>query len=512
MPPEPEKPDIEEQKSVSLPEIEIELKSDVQSNSDKTRSSGTSDSSGSLVPKYKVDHGYLIRFCLILSIASSIQAGWAMAENGQVGYILAEKLRWQPSDITKCTLLGPAGIAVGSMIASKIGPKFGIKKLLLAANGLAILSNLVKVIETSTTIYMGRIMFSICTGATSFCIGKAISETVPVKFGQRYGILVNSGIQFGVLLNQACGIFLPKLNSQDPDNKEALRNDKNWRVIWLLPVVFEIISLVLIPIFYKHLSLKKLIQNDRKFDLAKQELQKTYKLSTKDDAGSLILSIKSQSSANQGGVTLKDALFSKQYTRASLNAVVLAYLHQYSGNSTVMLFSNKIFLLMQQNGKLKIPIFVAVLSLMSFAAFISFFASVPQKYLGQRKALLTGQTILVLSLFSISIFNHLDQGYAVVFSMITLVCAFQLTLGPIYFLHSQETCVDVAIGFSNQNLYLAMLSSMTISSYIIDNYGNTLCFLFFAIVSLSGLIYSYFFVKDTTFGEQESTAGMFATD
>jgi MFS family permease len=129
----------------------------------------------------------------------------------------------------------------------------------LISNAVGLIANLVKVIERSTTIYLGRLIFSICAGAANFCIGKAISETVPSQFGQRYGILVNSGIQFGVLISQTFGVLLPNLNRADPANLEALRNDKNWRIIWLLPVVFELVSLAFIPVFYRHLSLKKLI-------------------------------------------------------------------------------------------------------------------------------------------------------------------------------------------------------------------------------------------------------------
>jgi MFS family permease len=145
------------------------------------------------------------------------------------------------------------------MIASKIGPKTGIKKVLLVSNAVALIANLVKVIQTSTTIYLGRLVFSICAGAANFCIGKAISETVPSQFGQRYGILVNSGIQLGVLISTSLGVFLPNLNREDPANLEALRNDKNWRLIWLVPVIFELVSLAFIHVFYKYLSLKKLI-------------------------------------------------------------------------------------------------------------------------------------------------------------------------------------------------------------------------------------------------------------
>ena len=95
---------------------------------------------------------------------------------------MKEKLKWSKSDNTNCTLLGPIGIAAGSILASYLGPKVGIYKMLLAANGIAIFSNLIKVIETSTTIFIGRILFSMCAGASNFCMSKSISETVPTKY------------------------------------------------------------------------------------------------------------------------------------------------------------------------------------------------------------------------------------------------------------------------------------------------------------------------------------------
>ena len=121
-------------------------------------------------------------------------------------------------------------------------------------------------------------------------------------------------------------------------------------------MVLEVISLVLIPVFYKHLSLKALIQNDSLRDLAVSELRKTYKFSDtdaesqKNDAVSLVLIIKNQSSTNLGKVSFRDALFSKQHRRTSWNTVVLAWLHQFCGNSVAILFSTKIFLKMEKQG------------------------------------------------------------------------------------------------------------------------------------------------------------------
>jgi hypothetical protein len=92
----------------------VEIKSSASSNDIEKDIQSTTSSE---TPVYEVDHYYLMRFCLFLSFASSIQAGIAMCENGQVGYVLMEKLGWSKRDYTICTLLGPAGIAVGSMVA-----------------------------------------------------------------------------------------------------------------------------------------------------------------------------------------------------------------------------------------------------------------------------------------------------------------------------------------------------------------------------------------------------------
>ena len=48
-----------------------------------------------IMPKYKVRHAYLIPFSILLAFASSIQVGYIVSENGQVGFVLAEKLDWE---------------------------------------------------------------------------------------------------------------------------------------------------------------------------------------------------------------------------------------------------------------------------------------------------------------------------------------------------------------------------------------------------------------------------------
>jgi hypothetical protein len=57
-----------------------------------------------------------------------------------------------------------------------------------------------------------------------------------------------------------------------------------------------------------------------------------------------------------------------------------------------------------------------------------------------------------------------------------------------------------------------MTLAQTLGALIIDDLGNIYCFLFFGVISLAGLIFSYLFVKDSTFGILETPESMFQSD
>jgi hypothetical protein len=99
------------------------------------------------------------------------------------------------------TLLGPAGINIGAVIAYKYGSRIGIRRLLLIVNAAAIVANMIKIVENSVCVFIGRFFFSMCVGAANVGVRKAISETVPSAFALKYGIHVNSGIQLGVIIS-----------------------------------------------------------------------------------------------------------------------------------------------------------------------------------------------------------------------------------------------------------------------------------------------------------------------
>jgi hypothetical protein len=68
-------------------------------------------------------------------------------------------------------------------------------------------------------------------------------------------------------------------------------------------------------------------------------------------------------------------------------------------------------------------------------------------------------------------------------------------------MHAQETCVDVAVGVANQSVFLAVVLTSILSSFLVDKVGSLGMFIFFFVCSILGAIYLKMFVKDTLKGK-----------
>ena len=93
----------------------------------------------------KINHCYLSYFCTVLTLASSMQMGWALAENGQVGFVLREKFGWSPNLESIMTITAPIGVSIGSQIGGKIANRFGIRRVMIWSNILGAFSCILKI-------------------------------------------------------------------------------------------------------------------------------------------------------------------------------------------------------------------------------------------------------------------------------------------------------------------------------------------------------------------------------
>ena len=139
----------------------------------------------------------------------------------------------------------------GFLVAS-----YDTKKLLLASNALAIISNSIKLIETFPTLVLGRLLFGVFTGIQQLCLSKILNETVPVQAIQIYGQFINGGLGFGCFLANLFGFIIPIEDPNDTSSLVLLREDKNWRIVYSFSIVMEVLTLLLVPCLYETLTLK----------------------------------------------------------------------------------------------------------------------------------------------------------------------------------------------------------------------------------------------------------------
>lgn len=128
------------------------------------------------------------------------------------------------------------------------------------------------------------------------------------------------------------------------------------------------------------------------------------------------------------------------------------------------------------------------------------FSAVPISYFGQRKALLWGQVSIVLSLAGIVVSIITNIPVMIIVFIILFIGSFQLSFGPIMYMHAQETCVDVAVGVANQGVFVASVLTSLLGSYMVDTIGAIGMFVFFLSSSVIGAVYIKFIVKDTLKG------------
>ena len=108
---------------------------------------------------------------MTLWIGSSLQCGWVLAENGQVGFVLDKKLGWKVAESTALvnyntltTMLGLVGLSIGSLLGGKLVPKLGVWRTLLLCNFLNMGANAIKLILLTETIFIGRVFFGLFVG------------------------------------------------------------------------------------------------------------------------------------------------------------------------------------------------------------------------------------------------------------------------------------------------------------------------------------------------------------
>jgi len=102
-------------------------------------------------------------------------------------------------------------------------------------------------------------------------------------------------------------------------------------------------------------------------------------------------------------------------------------------------------------------------------------------------------------LIGIVVFNELQETVLVICALLLFLISFQLSMGPIFFIHVTETCVETVVGFANQILFIFVILTSLITPFLIDYTGTRGVFIFYGSLSIIGLIHISIYVKDSSY-------------
>lgn len=118
-------------------------------------------------------------------------------------------------------------------------------------------------------------------------------------------------------------------------------------------------------------------------------------------------------------------------------------------------------------------------------------------YFGRRFLLFSGSVAMSITLLSLSIFAFLKEDIGMVVSLLLFIVFFELSTGPILWLYMAEIMRDKALAVgASLNWTMSLIISLSVP-YLLRAFSVGVLFLIFAILTIIGTVFIWFFVKET---------------
>lgn len=190
-------------------------------------------------------------------------AGFALASNNNVGYIMAAQSEWDHADKknTWMSSMAVLGLMIGS-IFSKPVLQIGLRFTILCCNACIVaitIPNFFVSIDAYYWLTTSRFLFGVFSAVIINATATYIGETVPKEHQVSVGTVINTGIVFGLFVTATFDLLLPAKVDYD-----ELIDDELWRFSYSLQLLNVTATTIMWLVLYKHEPLKFLISNAEK--------------------------------------------------------------------------------------------------------------------------------------------------------------------------------------------------------------------------------------------------------
>jgi MFS transporter, SP family, arabinose:H+ symporter len=306
------------------------------------------------------------------------------------------------------------GCIPGAMCAGFLSDRFGRKKLLFLCALLYAVSGVLSALpRTFEQFLAARFISGLGIGASSMICPVFIAEMAPEKWRGRLGTLFQLGIVTGIFLT----LFINKL-IQGMGN-EAWNIASGWR--WMLGMEAVPALFFMLMIFPVPESPRWLVQKGRDAE-ARAILER---VAGRDHAARELAAIHDSMQEEEGRFS---ELFTRNYSRPLLIAVLLMAFSQFSGINAIIYYSTKIF---ASAGALRDAAFTSSVWIGLVNLVFTFVAIALVDRAGRRPLLLVGTVGQALALGLVGWMFHTGQnGVMLLVCVIAFIAAFAMSTGP----------------------------------------------------------------------------------
>lgn len=364
---------------------------------------------------------YLILICFAAGLGGFLFGFDTAVISGCINFL---RFQFHLSAIMEGWIMSSAllGCMLGAAVAGWLADRFGRRLVLVFSAWLFIISAFFSAVAASPEqLMIARIIGGIGVGFAAMVAPMFIAEMSPASLRGRMVSLYQFAITLGILCSYLSNSWLLNLSSTHHFGNWISHYllDEVWRAMLgsnMLPAALFLIFLLMVPESPRWLIAKG--KDHKGFEILKR-INGAEKAKT--ESASIAIAIKEERGTFQ-------ELFSKKYRAALLIGVLLPFLSQMSGITTVMYYAPAIF---QKAGLQTSSAMSTAAIIGGFNALFTLLAIWKIDVWGRKPLLVTGFIGLSIALIAIGwLFTDQQGGYYLSGGFIFYIAVFAATLGP----------------------------------------------------------------------------------
>lgn len=375
------------------------------------------------------------------------------------------------------------GTVIGSLIGSQPSDRFGRKNTLYFVALAYLLSSLGTALADNWHVFLVfRLLGGLGVGISSVVAPIYISEVSPAN---RRGRLVGL-FQFNVVLGILISYLSNYLISQG--------GEASWR--WMLGVQAFPSLIFLILIYFIPESPRWLILKQAAYDKALEILRIINPLNCEEE----LIAIKNSALKLDESKAKSESLFSAQYKKPVMLAMLFAFFNQVSGINAIIYYAPRIFEMagLGAHSSLLSTVGIGLINFIFTLIAINFIDKI-----GRRVLMLVGSFGLIAALFLVAytFYSHNYSGFAVPAYMMMFIAFFAFSQGAVIWVFISEIFPNSVrakgqtLGSSTHWVMAAIIAFCF--PYLAETFGGALTFSFFGSMMVLQLIFVWRFMPET---------------